>query len=254
MIPALIALLTAIFFGGEGNIFYVDDLEKGVKKHVENKEVRKEIKKDLKSTEKIFKAFNKERKQDFKEFIELYNNQQTTSKELNSFFETVQNKRVEHQKQIVDKRLLVFEKIKDGEWEAIVASSETVSEKRLAKAKKKAKLEKPAFPKTRKALEKHILGADKLNNSEEALDDFVASLLELEKNLIAVNVNEDKILADKESGKEEPLDIFIKENEIRHSGFETLISFHSHLKSNCSPEQWPSIIKAFTKELETSSR
>ena len=38
IVAALATLITAIFLGGAAEIFYVDNLEKGIKKHVVEKE------------------------------------------------------------------------------------------------------------------------------------------------------------------------------------------------------------------------
>ena len=255
MIPALIALFSILFFGGPGEIFYVDNLEKGVKKYVVEKEIKKEILGDIKYTKKLFKEFEKERKKDFKQFMDLYTNKNTSTELFDTFFENLQYSRTDFQEKIVDQRLLIFAKLKQEEWDQIVETSETVTEKRLAKIEKKeAKGKKELFAKTKAQIETTITSAEikmKLLNGLEFVQD---ETMTLENFLLSINSTQNNILADKNSGKEQLLEIIAEDNEFRKSLIESLVSFHKLAADHCSNQEWDIIIKTFSKEMQMSSK
>jgi len=59
MIAGTIALLTFLFGGGSFEIFFVDQLENGVKEFVVEKDRQKEILDELKTSKAFIKKFNK---------------------------------------------------------------------------------------------------------------------------------------------------------------------------------------------------
>lgn len=254
LVAGLIALITAIFLGGPGEIFYVDNLEKGIKKHVVEKERKKEILSELKSTKTYVKTFNKERKQDYKKFIELYNSRDTEGDDLNLFFDKLHAKRTPNQEKLIESRLSIFSKITDNEWQSIVSTSELASEKRILKAQKKAAKIKVLFPKTRSSIQKNVADINQQKKLIGNLDDFISSLAELEQTMKTVNVSENKVLANKDSSKKDLMEVFEEENKLRMASYTSLIAFHESIKANSSTDEWTPIMKAFTKELEMSSR
>lgn len=254
LVAGLIALITAIFLGGPGEIFYVDNLEKGIKKHVVEKERKKDILKDIKYTKSIFKDFEKERKKDFKEFLEIYIDKNTTSEQLNSFFEELQNNRSGFQSKIVDQRLLIFAKIQPEEWSNILESSETIAGKRIAKVEKKTSKGKEYNAKTKSLIESIITDNNQKTNLTVGLADVTKSTKDLEGLLLTINSAQNKILADKNSGKDELLEIITDDNNQRKPVLESLVNFHKIAKENCSDVEWDKIMKTFLKEIQMSSR
>ena len=204
MIPALIALFSILFFGGPGEIFYVDNLEKGIKKYVVEKEIKKEILGDIKYTKKLFKEFEKERKKDFKQFMDLYTNKNISTELFDTFFENLQYSRTDFQEKIVDQRLLIFAKLKQEEWDQIVETSETVTEKRLAKIEKKeAKGNKELFTKTKAQIETTITSTEIKTKHLNSLESLKNSNMDLESIFLSVNSTHNKILAQKKTGTEQ---------------------------------------------------
>lgn len=254
MIPALIALITFLFLGGPSEIFYVDNLEKGIKKYVVEKERKKEILSEIKNTKTIFKSFEKERKKDYKEFLNLYAEKQTTPDELHSYFEDLQSKRTDIQNILVDQRILIFEKIKSDEWQQIIESSVTVAEKRIATVEKKASKGKEAFAKTKKQIEIFSLSVGQKHNLLKGLEDIISSINTLESTLLSMNSRQNEILANKSSGKSELLEVVDMDNRYRSPVIESLIDFHNLAKENCSDEEWSQLMKAFLKDLQMSTR
>lgn len=255
MIPGLIALFSILFLGGPGEIFYVDKFEKGVKKYVLEKERKKEILADIKYTKALFKDFEKERKKDYKQFMDLYTDRNTSIEVLDAFFEDLQKSRAVFQGNIVDQRLLIFAKLKQEEWDQIVETSETVAEKRLAKIEKKeAKGNKELFAKTKAQIETTISSSEIKTKILTELESVQNDAITLENFLISINSAQNNILADKNSGKEQLLEIVIEDNEIRKSLIKSLVSFHKLAADHCSDQEWDKIVKTFSKEMQMSSK
>jgi len=254
MIVGIIALITVLFFGGPGEIFYVDNIEKGIKKNIDDKERKKEILADFKFTKSTIKDYEKIRKSEFKEFKTLYNNSTTSKVELELFFSSLQENRSEYQNKVIDQRILIFEKIQPEEWSNILASSITKSEKRIEKLNKKALKGKENYRKTQSKIESTIVNNDQKDEIIEALESFKKASDDLENTLRSINASDDKILADKNSGKDDLLKLVQNDSEKRVPFVKSVINFHQVVKENSSDEEFSTIIKTFLKEAEISIR
>jgi hypothetical protein len=254
MLIGLATLISILLFGGAGELFYVDNLEKGIKKYVEEKDRKKEILTDLKNAKSIFKDFEKNRKADYKIFHNLYAEKNTSTEQLNSFFEDLVTKRTNFQAQIIDQRILIFKKIKAEEWDNIVQSSGSMAEKRVAKIKKKTAKKDVYFSKTRAQIESHIKNEKNKQRLLAAIDNVNNSAKALESILLTINTSHNKILADKNSGKTELLEIVTEDSKNRNPLFDSMVNFHRIANDNCSDDEWHKIMKSFTKEMEMSSR
>jgi len=254
MIVGIVAFISMLFFGGGGEVFYVDKLEKGIKKYVVEKERKKEILGDLKNTKTLFKDFEKERDKDFKQFLNLYGDMGTTREGLDSFFSELQQNRKDFQNTIIDQRLLIFAKIESLEWNQILESSETAAEKRIEKLKKKEGKGKEGFVKTKAQIERSEISMDQKASLIEALEDIEGLAKDLESSLLSINSSHNSILADKDSGKEQLKQIIEEDDTQRKPLLKSLIDFHSLARENCPDTEGEKIIKAFTKEIQATSR
>ena len=254
LVAGIIALFTALFLGGPTELFFVDNLEKGVKKYVVEKDRKKDILSDIKEAKSIFKDFEKERKKDYKNFLNLYTDRNTTTDEINTFFEDLQDKRNGFQNIIVDQRLIIFGKIKVEEWESIVETSVTVADKRIAKFEKKALKSREYFTKTKAKIESLITNSEKREIIFKGLEEVTNSVKKLESTLFSVNTSNNNILADKNSGRAELLEIVAEDNMNRIPVYASFVSFHKILNDNCSDAEWDKIMKSFTKEMQMSSK
>jgi len=254
MLIALATLISFLFFGGAGEIFYVDKFEKGIKKYVLEKDRKKEILAEVKSAKSVFKDFNKARKNDFKTFSKMYIDRNTSSAQLSSFIDELQSSRNEFQNTIIDQRLLIFAKIKPEEWNQIVETSQTVAEKRIEKYKKKESKAKDVFAKTKAKIESDILNAGKKSNLIRGLEDLEKSIKNLEALIVSINPVHNEILADKDAGKEKLIEFTSEENEQRRILLESLIAFRNTAKDNLAEIEWNKIMKTFSKEMQISSR
>jgi len=254
MVVAIVTLITALFLGGPAQIFYVDNIEKGIKKYVVEKERKKEILSEIKSTKAFYKEFEKERKKDFKTFPSLYADMNTSTEGLHSFFEELQGKRTDYQNILIEQRLSIFGKLEPEEWDNILKSSVSVADKNIAKAKKKAAKSKESFRKTKNRINSDILNKEQKQNLLKGLEAVINSEKELESQMLSVNSSQNKILANKDSGKEELQGLFAEDTRKRAGLLESLLSFHKLARENCSEVEWTQIMLSFTKEMQMSSR
>ena len=68
------------------------------------------------------------------------------------------------------------------------------------------------------------------------------------------NSSQNKILANKNSGKEELLRIMAEDTRQREALAKSLVGFHELARENCSEVEWTQIMKSFTREMQMSSR
>jgi hypothetical protein len=254
MIAALVTLIISLFFGGPNELFYVDDLDKGIKKHIVDKERKKELLTDYKLAKSSIKAFEKARKKDFKEFVKLYKESSTNTEQLTSFLTELESKRNKFQSDLIDTRVSLYKKIEPQEWENILATSTRASEKRIEKLEKSKAKGKEAYGKTFSAINSTISDESKRAAINNSLKEIISSVQELENMIISVNTSDNTILADKNSSREDLLKITNKEAELRVPIIESLIDFHQTTKQNCSADEFETIMKSFLKEGSMSSR
>ena len=125
MIVRIVALFTVLFFGSAQEYFFIEKLEKGVKKYVIEKDRSKEILVDLKETKSMIKAFNKNRKGKLSEFLSMNLDCDIQRGAMNSFFKKRVDERLVFQQSMIEKRLLVTSKLEKSEWEEIIKMSDT---------------------------------------------------------------------------------------------------------------------------------
>ncbi|MEH6581430.1 MAG: hypothetical protein V7754_05790 [Halioglobus sp.] len=267
MVVGTIFLLTILFGGGLIDTFFVAELEKGVKEYVVGDERQKEILSDLKMSKSALKTFNKNRKEQFKAYKKLSSSRATTGEELNDFFLALREERLELQRQLVDARLDLAQKIQPEEWVSIIALSEESIAENAEKAQKKAdkKLAKSQgytetiqeevfFEKTRKSLAQSITDSDKQTTITNGLDEVVVEFQKLERRLRSINVTENIVISNRDSTREDLDSIAIETNELRSLGFEALFRFHFLIRENTTEPEWDKLIKAFHKDLDLAIR
>ena len=255
MIIGTIALLTILFGGGVGEVFFVDKLEKGIKEFVLNKDRKKEILADLKTSKAFIKEFDKGRKSKMKDFDELNASYQTTSEELIVFFNELQDERVDFQDKIMDDRIAIANKITFDEWVLILDYSNIQTDIRIAKeeeeadkAIEKGKVKEP-FIKTREAIVETILDEEKQKFITDGLDDMIRTFNELGLEINTINVQNNDILTRKDASKEELKMMVDEMNVLRNLSFNQVLNFHMLVREHSTKTEFESIMKAFNKEL-----
>ena len=258
MIVGAIALLT-ILFGGGFDYFFIDNLEKGVKEYVIEKDRKKEILADLKTSKKLISNYNKEREAKHKTFKKLNISHETSREDLVEFFNKLYKERVAYQKEMVDERLVVNKKIKTDEWDSIMVFSKTSLDKQIEKAQKKLDKNKEKgkefvpFIKTRKAITENVVDTEKQQLLKSGLDKMISSIEELSVETETINTNESELLTNQNATKDELLKLGDELNDIRRLIFDELIDFHFLVQENTNITEWDKIIKAFNKELSITT-
>ena len=247
----LVATVTAliILFSGGYEIFFAENVEKGIKEYVLEKERRKELLDLTKEVKKRAKTYNKERKSNYKDFEALYTNFNTSDDELNAFFEDLTEIQREYQEDFVEKRIEITDRITDDEWSNIIGLSREAYQKKADKQAKKKQKTKDHFAKTRKQVSE-IAKAENRDAIADQLDSFTERVTEFEKAMKNVNVLESDLLVKKSNSKQELLQLYDEMNNIRKKAFEAVIGFHQTVRANSSPEQGEAVLSAFYKDLQ----
>jgi|GEM_PF-2565094 len=258
MIVGTIALI-AMLFGGGLDYFFIDNLEKGVKEYVIEKERKKEILADLKISKKLMDNYNKERKGRYKAFEKLNISSETSKEDLIVFFNGLYKERVEYQEEMVNERLAVLKIINTDEWVSIMEFSTNSLEKQIEKEQKKLEKNKDKgkgvipFVKTSKAITKNVLNSEKQQILLAGLGTMINRIEELTIETETMNVNENALLTDQNAAKEELLELGNSLNEIRRLVFDELIDFHILVKENTDMTEWEKVMKEFNKELSITA-
>ena len=260
MIIGTIALLTILFGGGVGEVFFVDKLEKGIKEFVLDKDRKKEILDDLKTSKAFIKEFNKGRESQMKDFDELNASYNTTSEELIGFFNELQDERIDFQDKIMDDRIAIANKITFDEWVLLLEYSNIQADIRISqekekndKAIEKGKVKEP-FVKTRDAIGETIHNEEKQKLITDGLDDMIRTFNELGTDIISMNVKNNYVLVRKDAGKEE-LKVMVDEmNVLRNLSFNQVLNFHMLVREHSSETEFEPIMKAFNKELTITDK
>ena len=248
MIVATVTALIILFSGGY-EIFFAENVEKGIKEYVLEKDRRKELLDMTKEIKNRAKTYNKARKANYKDFKALYTNYNASEDELNAFFENLTGIQRDYQNDFVDKRIEITERITDEEWANIVKLSEEAYQKKVDKQAKKKQKTKDNFAKTRKKVSE-IQTQENREAITAQLDSFTERIMEFEKAMKNVNVFESDLLVKKSNSREELLQLYDEMNDIRKEAFEALIGFHRTVRSNSSPEQGEAMLSAFYKDLQ----
>lgn len=247
----LVATVTAliILFSGSYEIFFAENVEKGIKEYVEEKDRRKELLDLTKQIKSRAKSYNKERKAYYKDFKDLYTNYKASEEELVSFFDQITEIQGDYQNDFIDLRIEITDKIEEEEWDRIVEFSGQAYRKKLDKQAKKNKKVKDPFAKTRK-----IIGEIEDEKSQQAvssqLNAFTENVSAFDESLKEINVLEDKLLVEKSNSKEDLLTLYDDLNKIRQEGFKSIVEFHSVVTSNLEQVRAEDVLEAFYRDLE----
>ena len=117
----IIALIIAAFFGGGGlEVFYIDEIEKGVNKYVLDKDYKKELQGYFKEYQKIHKSWNKGREKDLKELKKQNLDRAVSVSWHRDFFKKRLDQTDEVQADFIDYRINLQNAINDDEWAQIM--------------------------------------------------------------------------------------------------------------------------------------
>jgi hypothetical protein len=247
MIIGIAALFSLLFFGGSQEYFLIQDLEKGVKKYITDKERSKELTAELKLSKEMIKEFNKARKKEASKFHEMLLDRGSSKETMQEFFNDRLKERAAFQQKLLDKRISFTAKIKEDEWQNILTLSQATVSKANAKAAKKDS-EDP-FQNIRETIEKNIADQEKRRAALESFDRFKMEYTEFLIEVNKVNSLESELLQKRTTTVEEFEALALRTNELRKKAYYRLIDLHFDFKELTSDQEWTKIMKSILKNL-----
>ena len=120
MLIGLFLLLSSLLLGGNPEVFYIDKIEKGIKKFVVDKERKKELNDILKDYNKSVKAFHTTRNGYVKTLKTQSLDRNTPDQWYKDFFDARLQDRKDIHAEFIRQRLALQERITDEEWTEII--------------------------------------------------------------------------------------------------------------------------------------
>lgn len=252
MIIGLVTLIMMLFGAGSVEVFYIDKIEEGVKKHITDKDRKKELQGELEAYAKAVKNFNKSREGHLKTLKKQNLDKATTSQWYQHFFEERMNDRKKLGSLFIDERIKLQQKITEEEWAKIMQEASDEATKLAEKEEKKERKHKEdnVFLSLENSTKEHISDPEKQSIVLEALDTYEASYTNVVDTYDDINVNESNFLMEKNASKEDMRKLGDLLNKQRANMYEGYTKFIGILNENSSDEEWKSIIKEFNKVIE----
>ena len=249
----LIAIFVAILFGGGSlEVFFIDEIEKGVNKYVTDKDRKKELQAHFKDYHKTYKNWNKEMQKDLKEFKKQNLDRTLSLSWYEEFFDNRLEQTAEIQADFIDYRIVLQNEINDDEWSQIMELATSAERKEQAKEEKAArkKSDKDLMHNLKKAGNENILDPDSKKEILDAwhiLKENYDGTIETYDN---INVEDNQALVNKNLSVEEMKEIVVKLDSLRSRLYKAYINYLGVLKDNTSNEEYHSIMNEFNKLLE----
>ena len=251
MLIGIATLFSMLFGGGSLEVFYLDELDKGIKKEVVDKDRKKELLNETKAYTKTVKEFNKTQKGHLKTLQQKNLDRGTVGDWYIAFYEQRMKERMELQNTFINQRLNLQQKVTDDEWEKIMSRSASAESKMEKKEQKKEmkKNDENFFKEQETAIVTYITDQDRRMIVLEALGVYEATYSQLHDTYENINVENSAFLADKYASKEKMQILADLLNEQRVILFEGYSVFLLALQINATDEEWKPIMKAFNKML-----
>ena len=251
MIIGLLTLLASLLTGGSQEIFYVDNIDKGVKEYVEDKPRKKELTVILKSGTKKIEKFKKDASKTAKELKQKDADRDTPDQWFRDFFIDRFASFEKLQDYVADERVEIQPLITDEEWGKIMENSAEAQRKQDAKLEKEESKgkSKDIFSHLEAAINENIKEASKRSKVIDALKKYEVDYYNYLDTKENVNVVDAHVLTNRQASKEELLAFGKTLNDLRKGLHEDFLNFYFTLKKNTNEEDWEPIIKEMNKLL-----
>lgn len=251
MIIGIIALISALLFGGNTeSYFLVEDIDKAAKEVVTDK-IRQQliistIKQEKSNAKKHYKISDANKKKIKKQLTDI----DTKGEDIIVVFEQQISNLETHQKLVFDTRLKALENITPQEWDAIVRYSKARFDKnRNKEVKKQAKKSKVILAPVEKTINNTLA-------NDDAKSEILAQLTLLNTQLDAIaskinkrNVKDNIIIQNYDSNFDELNKIATEMNDERLKTLSSILHFRLQLKNKTNPQEWTTIMKSVDKAL-----
>ena len=249
MLIGLFTLLLGIFGVGSEDVFYLDKIDKGIKKYVTDQERKKELQGDLKNYTKALNQFAKILKGHLKELKKKNHDRNTTRQWYVDFFDSRMEERKELQALFIDQRSNLQKNITEDEWTEIMQMATKEANKVEGKEQKKELKQKSKniFENQEQVIKDVIFDPDKKSKVQEALRTYEQEFIEAQEAYGDININETDFLADKNASKADMQKFADNLNVQTINMYKAYMDFLMEMKENTNDEEWASIIKVFNK-------
>lgn len=251
MIVATATLITILLLGAPSEFYYMESLEKGVKKEVQVKSTKKEINTLLSEYKKEVKAYNKVKKSYMKELDDMINSQFTSAEEFQSWSDELRSLTRDHQLKSIAYRMETGNLISDTEWEGIVGSEKDRMLKEYDKTSKKAA--KNSLDKKFAKFEEYILNSDMHEcdkiEAVESLSEFQTNIYHLSSFEKEAQLNYHSIILNQHSSLDELETIYANKNEASSDSYDSLVKLHEYMSTNLSEKGWQKFIGQLRKNV-----
>ncbi len=249
MIIGLVTLLISLFSGGGLEVFYIDEIEKGVDKYVNDKDRKKELHLYFKEYQKVHKSWNKGKEKDLKELKKQNLDRAVTVSWYEDFFKKRLDQTADTQAEFIDYRIKVQNAINDEEWAQIIdlASSSEVKEQKKAEKQTNKKKGKDLMDDLRQIATENIVDPNSKRKIEAAWNILKEKNDEIVETYDHINVEDNEVLVNKNVTEEEMEAIVVKLGSIRARLYEAYVDFIIVSKDNMSDEEYKSIMKEVDK-------
>jgi hypothetical protein len=250
MIVGLVAFFALLFGGGSPEIFYVDNMDKGVKKHVVDKDIKKELSDTLKVIMKEVEDFRSVQKRQVKVLKQLNLNKSSTEVAYIAFFDMRNQSRIELHADVIGMRIHVQSQIKPAEWEQIMDDAEASAKKKNDKAAKKAtKTPKDSFKGLENTINKHVTDDMKKTLILDALSIYETEFNQALKIKSEIDVDNVNLLSDQNATKADMIAFHDLLAKVRNDYYLVYLAFYMVVQENTTEEEFAPIIKEFNKTI-----
>ena len=245
-------LFAVIFGGGSVDVFYIDKIEKGVKKYVTDKDRKKELAGYFKEYQAAYKMWNKELKLDIKQFKTRNLDRGATIEWYYDFFESRVEERVELQAKYIAIRLNLQGAITDNEWSQIMAMSAEADQKQEeeeAKAERK-RADKDFLKKLRETTDVNVQDPVARKELQLTWDIFEKEYGDIGDAFDYLDVNHSSTLSNRNATEVDLEAVAVILNELRTDALKGYIPMIEMLKANTNDEEYTAVMKEFNKLLK----
>jgi len=240
-------LLFTLIFGGSESALINAKSKKHIKKHVANKEVRNEVLHLIKSYEKEAKSFSKVKKKRKKELAQLNEDRSTSRDQFKALFSGYMDSKKKLDQSAISNSFKARQLISDSEWQNILVDAVADYEKNKKKRQKRTAKLKKSMAKVHRAVEKSINEGKRRSQVKQIVDKFELSMVEIQKNYNQINFQDNEVLRNRNSTKEELVQLQRSMNNLWRELFDLYTSTRTEIAELASDREWKTIQKALNK-------
>lgn len=250
MIVGIVALITALFFGGSTNdYFLVEDIDKAANTYVVEKSRLKTIKASLKKGKKSADALYKERAKNGKAIVKGLLNYETSKEDFDKYLDIQLESVKKHQELVFNTRLEVMNEIEPDEWEKIVDYSKERHAKLIAKAKKKAAKKGDPWEEVQSTIDKVVTSEKEHNAVTQELVLLKRQFDKITTEIMNRNVANNEIIQTYSSSYDDLNSIGENLNELRVDSYNALVLFRAQIKNRTTESEYKAVMKSVCKNI-----